>query len=394
MDGFINTLKLLPLLLVLSVDCFGEDLFVIRPYMIVGEDNRLSLIFKTVKDVTLSLKVKFSPAGSQDPFSASKTFKAHELNKFEIGSFRCGSALSYEVTDQTEAPLVRNETFSYPCAKEKKKAYFAFMSDTQIKDGASQERANVLSDMTAELRRTYPFSFVLNAGDIVHNGGRESEWVNFFKTADTYLRSSYLLSAVGNHEYYESESQDKAPVEFFDYMRDQASSDLGTAVTEFEQFSLVVLNSNFKFLSEARIKEQWAWLEDKLRKNQSLGKPVLISMHHSPFSSSLEWFREIPTRLRSELVPLIEKYSCVKLVLTGHLHLYERSEKAGIRYLIAGPSGGMLSPVSYVNPHMVYRHSFVTTLSVFEVVEDRLTVRTFDSGKTLIDTFTVPLLVR
>jgi 3',5'-cyclic AMP phosphodiesterase CpdA len=114
-------------------------------------------------------------------------------------------------------------------------------------------------------------------------------------------------------------------------------------------------------------------------------------MHHSPFSSNLEHIREIPTRLRKDLVPMLEKYK-VKLMLSGHLHMYERSEKDGITYMIAGPSGGINNVISYKNPFSVFIRQFTTTFSVLKVLSDRIEVLTYEGARgTVIDAFAVKL---
>jgi hypothetical protein len=114
-------------------------------------------------------------------------------------------------------------------------------------------------------------------------------------------------------------------------------------------------------------------------------------MHHAPFSSSVDYVREIPTRLRNELVPTLEKYSCVKMMISGHLHMYERSQKGRIPYLVAGPAGGIINYITYKNPYSVFIKPFSTTFSVFKVTSKKIEVTTFTGLKEMIDSFSVDL---
>ncbi len=366
-----------------SFSLFADETFLIRPYLIVSENNNVTLIFKTAANKKMSVVVNNSPVRSG-------VFKKNELQKFDVATLKCGQSLNYQFRGVSNEIILDRGTFAYPCQKSQK-FYFGFISDTQIKDESAQVRANELTTLVAGMKKDFPFSVILNAGDIVQYGGRDEEWINFFKTADPYLKSSYLLSAIGNHEYYESEHDDVATPEFLDYMRDNHSSQLGNVAVDVGPVTILVLNSNFKFLSEGKIQEQWAWLEEKLRDSQSRKRSVFISMHHSPFSSSVEHFRDIPVRLRKEFVPLVEKYSCVKMVLTGHLHMYERSFKNNIHYLVAGPSGGVMNVISYKNPFKVFLKSFVTTFTLFEMNKGDVLVKTYDTDKNLVDFFNLKI---
>lgn len=376
------------ILFICSLSAFAET-FSVKPYLVLGEKNNISLNFKTLRDAKLNVEIKSSGLR----INKSSSYLQGEMNKIDLGKLSCGKTVHYRFIDEQRTPLIEAGTIAIPCNKSAA-FYIGFMSDTQIKNQAGQARANELASLVAELKQKYPFPLIINAGDIVQHGGRESEWLNYFKTSEAYLGSSYLVSAIGNHEYYESEHMDQATPEFLSYMRDSHSSQLGNLAIDVGPITMLVINSNFKFLTEAKIKEQWDWLEAKLTRAQQIKRPVFISLHHSPFSSSAEWIREIPKRLREEFVPLIEKYSCVKAVLSGHLHMYERSYKQGIHYLIAGPSGGILNAISYINPHKVVAKPFLTTFTLLKVQNDVMTAETYDIKKGLVDKFEMGLKVQ
>ena len=152
-----------------------------------------------------------------------------------------------------------------------------------------------------------------------------------------------------------------------------------------------MLNSSFDYMNDTTYQEQWNWFINQLNENQKINKPVIVAMHHSPFSSTLDYVREIPTKLRAELVPTLEQYSCVKLMMSGHLHMYERSVKNNLNYLSAGPSGGIVNYITYTNPYKVFIQPFVTTFSIFKVTDSQIEITTFTGQKEMIDHFVVNL---
>ncbi len=363
-------------------------LFTVAPYITVEDQGKLTLNFQPSEDTELTINI----TSGNNAIKANKysgLYTSSKLNKLELGTLKCGDGVHYQISSKTQKE-VDNGLYSIPCDASKP-LYFGFMSDTQIKNGDGQDRANVLSKTVADIQKVFPLSLIVNAGDIVQHGGQEAEWLNYFSTANVYLAGSYLMAAVGNHEYYDSPSQDKAPPQFLKYMRNNQSSELGYMQLDLGRINLLMLNSNFDFMSDAKIKEQWDWLESKLATAEKANKPSIVVMHHSPYSSSLEYVREIPTRLRNELVPILEKHKNVKMMISGHLHMYERSVKDGLTYLIAGPSGGINNVVTYKNPYMVFVKSFITTFSVFTITQDKIDVTTYTGNKEVIDQFSVPL---
>ena len=371
---------ILPLIFSLSVT--AQSVFTISPYVTVEDQGKITLNFQTAKDIELEIKIE------EQKRTFGSLYFAGKLTKIDLGNLNCDKPLRYIISSEGHTE-VDNALVAIPCTK-KSPLYFGFMSDTQIKNEAGQVRANVLSKTISELQGMHPFSLIINAGDIVQHGGYENEWINFFNTVDIYLRRAYLMAAVGNHEYFESPSMDKAPPEFLTYMRNGHSPDLGHMQLDLGRINILMLNSNFESMSESKILEQWEWLEAKLRVAQEQRKPTVVTMHHSPYSSNLEHIRTIPTRLRNELVPMLEKYQ-VRMVLSGHLHMYERSYKNGVTYLTAGPSGGINNVVSYRNPYSVFYRQFITTFSVLKLQGNFIEVITYGGDKKVIERFNIKL---
>lgn len=378
------------LLLSLSLQALAQagSIFTIAPYISVEDQGKITLNFQPAVDIELDIKISSKNSSVKENIYF-KEWSSLKLNKIDLGTLKCGEGLHYEISSRTQRE-VDNGLYSIPCDQEKPLT-FGFLSDTQIKNRQGQARATKLSATVEDLKNSYALSLVVNAGDIVQHGGREKEWINYFNTASVYLAGSYLMAAVGNHEYYDAPTQEKAPPLFLKYMRNKQSSELGYMQLDLGRINLLMVNSNFNFISDTKIKEQWDWLEGKLKTAEKIHKPSIIIMHHSAYSSNLEHVREIPTRLREEFVPIVEKYKDVKMVISGHLHMYERSFKNGVTYLVAGPSGGINNVVSYKNPYSQFIKSLTTTFSVFNVSKEQIEVITYSGSNKVVEQFTVSL---
>lgn len=351
--------------------------FTIAPYLILDDQSQRTLSFHSTDDV------QFKINGSRLE-TTNNTF-----NKIALGPLLCGEALEYSVLKSGQE-ILKKSLKALPCDPEES-YYFGFLSDTQIKNKWAQNKADQLAQAVENLKKKFPINLIVNAGDIVQHGGFEAEWINFFKTTERFTKDSYLIAAVGNHEYYESPSLDKAPENFLKYLRNGSNEDLGYMQVSLGKINLLVINSNFESMTEGKIREQWLWLEAKLIEAEKQNIPSFVTLHHSPYSSNLEHLRETPRRLREELVPLLEKFSSVKMVLSGHLHMYERSQKNGITYLTAGPSGGIFNVFSYYNPYSLVTKQLTTTFTIFKVKGNQIQVTTYNDTEVAIDSFSIDI---
>ena len=73
-------------------------------------------------------------------------------------------------------------------------------------------------------------------------------------------------------------------------------------------------------------------------------------------------------------MPLFERYG-VDLVLAGHTHIYERSRRNGVEYVVGGPAGGLMGILGTDNPDSITLAKD-RTVSHFAVEPQRLTMRT------------------
>lgn len=84
--------------------------------------------------------------------------------------------------------------------------------------------------------------------------------------------------------------------------------------------------------------EQLGLLERTLQ--QEPERPHLICLHHHPVSIGSRWMDSIGLHNREALFEVLDRFSCVKALLWGHIHQAFDSERRGVR-LLATPSTGV-----------------------------------------------------
>ncbi len=369
----------------LALNTFA-GVFRVNPYQTITQDREVTLNFWPVNDAAVDIKVTKKKNGFANfeikKFQASSS----ELQKISLGTIACNETLSYEIFldkfkyDQVDLPALK-------CVEENKSMNIGFLSDTQIKNESGLERAIKLSELVEKIHKDNPFEVLVNAGDIVQVGANITEWLQFFDVSKTYLPKTYNIAAAGNHDYYDTNTTNKTPDFFANFFRSKNDSNLGNVAFELGKIKFIVLNTNFNVLSEDRIQLQWKWLKSELDSAQKKDLFSVLVMHHAPYSSSAEYIRPIPRRLREQMVPILESYKNVQLVLSGHLHMYERSLKDNINYLIAGPSGGIYNVLSYKNEYMKFFKQFVTTFTLIKINFPKITFETYDIDQNLVEKF-------
>ena len=100
---------------------------------------------------------------------------------------------------------------------------------------------------------------------------------------------------------------------------------------------VVALNSYDNFVNGGD-RLQRKWLEDDLSKVDRAATPWLVVMMHAPFYNSNSAHALEAELMRLAYEPLLLKYG-VDVVLSGHVHAYERSDAGGIYDAAPNPCG-------------------------------------------------------
>jgi len=176
--------------------------------------------------------------------------------------------------------------------------------------------------------------FAVQTGDLVADGPDPTLWPVFFDIEKTLLRKIAFYPALGNHERHAQNYYDflqAKPYYSFNWGNAHFSildSDLGNAAPT-------------EAARQASWKEQTAWLEDDLAKNQ---KPDFrfVAAHHPPLTAVS--YRQGDNPHMTALMTMFEKQH-VTAAFFGHDHNYQHYLKNGIHYVVTGGGGAPLYDV-------------------------------------------------
>jgi hypothetical protein len=252
---------------------------------------------------------------------------------------------------------------------------FVFLADTQ-------EFPDRTENTLAQLART-DSRLVVNGGDLVQTGYEEFQWQAYFDSFREHLPDHVMLPVVGNHEYrYDS----TVPL-WKRYFGGEASDwffDLQVGDAQ-----VVIFNSSFED-DPGLIERQLEWMD------RTLSKPSrykIVTMHHAPFSQGIDHLPFFPRQeykvLQEYFVPLFERHH-VDLVLSGHEHLYERSFKSGIEYLVSGAAGGKMGIAGATNPFALFDARQVRTLTEVSIEASGIKSTTWNDAGFIEDEFLIP----
>src|SRR5580765_3067407 len=201
-------------------------------------------------------------------------------------------------------------------------------------------------------------AFIVQTGDLVQYGNDPKEWVEFDRLIQP-IRDQHIAyyPAKGNHDLgenskYSTEILD--PVQAGDkektyYRFDVQALRFLALDTESRSQGATAIDEYIKTEStgakgkKVRSKSvtQYKWLKDQLEQAQTDKVFVIPFFHRALFSVG---FHGNDLFLQSLLHPLFKQYG-VRLVFQGHDHLYYRTIRDGITYVVTGGGGAPLYDV-------------------------------------------------
>lgn len=162
---------------------------------------------------------------------------------------------------------------------------------------------------------------VLGTGDISQDGSLRS-YQHFARQAGRI--GAPMRWIAGNHDVNMVQLQASKAAQWLE------------PVYDFPQWRIILLNSSvdgavFGHLGE----EQLQLLERSL---ESAGeRHVMVCLHHHPVDIGCGWLKSLGLRNAADFFAILDRYSCVKLVLWGHIHQDFSQERKGVQ-LLASPS--------------------------------------------------------
>lgn len=226
----------------------------------------------------------------------------------------------------------------------------AFASDTQapmwIEDMflKSNHNEKATSLLFSEIEKQKPANlFIL--GDVVSLGHKEKKW----KKMDLYLQrcrdAGIEVSALlGNHDVMGNAKKGEK------VFQKRFPNHIRTGFIKItDSVAVVLLNSNFKKLSNEDIDLQQSWLKSSLQRldhDQAI-QVIVVSCHHAPYSNSK--IVGSSEEVQKYFVPLFLQSTKSKLFITGHSHAFEYFKKEGKDFLVIGGGGGIHQPLKSSN---------------------------------------------
>jgi 3',5'-cyclic AMP phosphodiesterase CpdA len=190
-----------------------------------------------------------------------------------------------------------------------------------------------------------------------------------------------LFGVLGNHEYSGSEK-----MWYYDFF---APPDNGSTANKEHWYAFTYGCARFIGLNACEGgdsflpgSEQYQWLVNELQSAAFQNARWQFIWTHNPPYTSVEQDNTVDANMRTYLVPLFEQYG-VDLVFAGHNHQYERSQKAGIYYIVTGGGGAPhhldfpnLNPYSQVKVSGRYHAAYLN----FDCSRGALNYSVYDSG--------------
>jgi predicted phosphodiesterase len=360
----------------------AEDIFRVAPYTLKHTNGQLILNFQLNLDKTLIIE-------DGNKTNLARIYKKEQQYQIELGNAECDTIKEVRILEADTKGVLFNKNFPNklcPTNKEAADFVFGFISDSQLNRDQHENVAKVI----AYHHSIEPLQFLINGGDIVQNGYKESEWLEYFKGGQAYLMDIPQIAAVGNHDYFGTFTY-KLPKLFKQFLRWDTAEEYGNLFFDFPEFQLVVFNSNFLLMTTSDSVKLFGWLETKMKEAQKLNKPLILATHFPVYSSSFNKFTsQSVIILQQFLAPLVEKYK-IPLVLSGHTHMYERSYKDGVNYLVAGPAGGKPNSPSANNPYVKYFDKDARTFTKIKYSHKSFTIETYNEQNVLIDSLLIKL---
>jgi hypothetical protein len=307
---------------------------------------------------------------------------------FELTGLAAGTTYAYEISSRNG---VTSGVHTFGTLPERPDRYrLVVMGDVRSQPEVWRRMASrILTHERSAL-------FMIGTGDYPADGRDYSQWVEqFFAPGRELLAEMPLWPAIGNHERTRS-SDGRSDVRESHYfgLFELPGNERWFRV-DYQYVTILILDSNSPMTPHA---PQCAWLREQLAEPRH--RFTIVVLHHAPVSSGPHGQtdqagrpREWPiAQSREYLLPLFEERG-VDLVLTGHDHIYERSVRNGVVYVVTGGAGAPLYEINAIaNPDQVVAvraHHYVT----LDIGPEAIDLQAFDIDGRRIDTARIEVSV-
>ena len=216
--------------------------------------------------------------------------------------------------------------------------HFVMYGDIRFTDPANTRPSDPVRRelLVKEIAEDKPAFVVIN-GDLVLRGGNPDDWKQWDAGSkpfrDAHVR---IFPVIGNHEL----SNDPAATNYFAHFPEL--KDKRWYSVHYRNCMLFLLDSSM----DQEGGDQWMWLDHELHHLPKETRFVFFALHHPPITQSSPNLLTGGHSARPQeqaLAGLIEaahaRTGLPMFVVAGHVHNYERYERNGVEYIVAGGGG-------------------------------------------------------
>ena len=248
---------------------------------------------------------------------------------------------------------------------------FLYLGDVQFQE--SMEEYEEWGQMVRHAYREHPdLDFAVIGGDLVNSPGELPQWEAFLEACDVFAKLP-LATVAGNHEGVHSNYTYQKLFALPDDAEDDQSGEEFYSL-DFGNVRMLMMDSSF--LTEERRqsmgKDAWAKEEQRVEawirsRTGSCEKPWLAAVIHHPVYGMHDEDTVSP-QIRRLWAPLLETGG-VRIVFSGHQHLYQRTRSIhGVVYLM-GNSGQRKSRFFHGNNLPEYTQQIYDRGANYQIVE-------------------------
>jgi hypothetical protein len=209
----------------------------------------------------------------------------------------------------------------------------AFVTGSPTYGREHQVLSAMLSKIDSLNAHQQTVSAVINTGDMVVDGRIPAHWERFLRITRPLSSRVPYFAVAGNHERTDTEdgvenwrTATGLPVggDRLYYCFDTADGWVRFIALD----SNPIVDPKGRWTREVQIKysqEQFSWLVERVKEHAG---PVIIMMHHPPFSSGfhrMEWQSDAVMRERRERMMKALHETGISIIAAGHEHAYERA---------------------------------------------------------------------
>jgi len=222
-------------------------------------------------------------------------------------------------------------------------------TDPSVKVGTNPRVRKYLAERVG---MEHPDALLLT-GDMPYVGANDDDWQVFREeTANWWANGALVWPTMGNHELKGNPTQGIA-----NYLKNFPEIE-GHRYYSALMGSVEVISLDMTTPSGGT-SAQATWFAAQLDHIPSQVEFLFI-LYHTPWvvDEQSQLFTNLPTKealtLRHLLEIHLDKMHCRVMVLSGHLHTYERFERNGVEYVISGGGGAEPYPVMIRGPSDLY----------------------------------------